>query len=541
MKTSESDKKRTALLYVEDEAEPRELIGASMASEYPDLEVHLARDGAEGLELYREHRPDLVVTDILMPIMDGLHMAEKIKEIDPGTEIIALTAYSDTSFLLRAIEAGFSHYVLKPIDYDRLFAAIRQSLDVIELKRTVKEQNERIRSFATELEVKVEERTRELQESRSELARGNAKLREATGRLKAARDRYWSLYNWSPLGYLSLDDHFMIREINITGAHMLGARRSELRGVSIRERLSPQNVALLAEAIHRCMNENHALVDIQIRLQDDMLLYVQLHCFPYREEEEGRKLYRTALVDITRLKEAEAKLRESERLLIQQTRLAAMGELLNNISHHWRQPLNVLGLKLQQLSMMQRMAALTAEDIDRGVKESMDIIKAMSSMIDRFRSFSTPDKDKSTFRVSQVIQNALSLVEENFRSHGIALEIRMAEDSEIHGYPNEFTQVVLSLLMNAKDVLVERNIIPAQIAVQSWAEGGRSVVTVTDNAGGIDEAIMAKIFDAFYTTKPQGKGMGIGLFIAKTIVESEMGGQLTVRNAGDGAEFRMEV
>lgn len=534
-------KEKIVILYVEDEDEPRELIGDSIVSEFPELTLYLARDGREGLELYRERRPDLVVTDILMPVQDGLQMAETIKAIDPQTELIALTAYSDTSFLLRAIEIGFSHYVLKPIDYDRLFAAIRKSLDVIELRLLVKEQNERIRSFASELEGKVEERTRELQESRNELAQRNAKLRELTTKLKAARDRYWSLYNWSPLGYLSLDDDFVIREINITGAHMLGAKRADLKGTSIKKHLSPENVTLLAEAFQECIMEDRAQVELEILLPESMFLYVKLHCVPYREENETRNLYRTALVDISRVKEAEEKLRESERLLIQQSRLAAMGEMIVNISHQWRQPLNALGAMVQELGLSHKYGGFSEELLNDNINKVMEIIQNMSQTINDFQNYLSPSKGKMHFRVDQVIAKTVSLIEEHFKYQGISIDISSTGEPQINGYPNEYGQALLNLLTNAKDALLERGVADARIKVRSWAENGRAVVTVTDNAGGIKEEILNKIFDAYFTTKELGKGTGVGLFMSKNIIETNIGGRLSVRNVEGGAEFKIEV
>jgi len=534
------DADRVALLYVEDETEARALISESIAFEFPELTIYTAAGGEEGLALFREHRPQLVVTDILMPVMDGLKMASAIIATDEETELIALTAYSDTGFLLNAIETGFSHYVLKPIDYDKLFAAIRKSLGTVELKRRVNEQNERIREFASELERKVVERTAELEASRKKLQNRNVKLREITSRLKEARDRYWSLYNWSPLGYLSLDDDYVIREINITGAHMLGARRAELRGTSIRQHLSPENVALLSEALRSCIEEKHAQVELEVQLEARKFLYIQLHCAPYREE-VGRNLYRTAMVDITRLKVAEEKLLESERLLIQQTRLAAMTEMLMNVSHHWRQPLNIVGLKVQELGLSFKYGVLNEEIVDNNIDNIMQVIQRMSRTISDFQSFLTPSSDKVSFSVAELVAKTVGLVEENFRNQGISVELGIAGDPSITGYPNEYGRVLFNLLINARDAVVERGTIGARITVRSRAENGRSFVTVTDNAGGIQEEILDKIFDAYFTTKELGKGAGVGLFIAKNIIEKNMGGRLSVRNVQGGAEFTIEV
>ncbi|MBT1073604.1 sensor histidine kinase [Pelotalea chapellei] len=148
---------KIGLLYVEDDMETREIVANALAADYPGLSLYFAADGAEGLALFREHRPEIVITDIMMPVMGGIRMAEEIRALESEAELIALTAFSDTSFLVSAIEAGFSHYVLKPVDFDKLFAAVEKSLQVVTLKRQVNEQNEQIRQFAAELATKSAE------------------------------------------------------------------------------------------------------------------------------------------------------------------------------------------------------------------------------------------------------------------------------------------------------------------------------------------------------------------------------------------------
>lgn len=153
------------MLYVEDEADTREVIVQALESEYPDILLFVAKDGAEGLDSFRANRPDVVITDVRMPVMDGLRMAGEIKAMAPEVEIIAMTAHSETSFLLYAIEVGINHYVLKPTDYDKLFPAIDKSLEIVRLKRQVKE-------YAAELERRVQE----LRESEEQLRCANEEL-----------------------------------------------------------------------------------------------------------------------------------------------------------------------------------------------------------------------------------------------------------------------------------------------------------------------------------------------------------------------------
>lgn len=234
-------------------------------------------------------------------------------------------------------------------------------------------------------------------------------------------------------------------------------------------------------------------------------------------------------------------LRKRERLLIQQSRLAAMGEMLVNISHQWRQPLNVLGLRLQELSLTYKYGTFSKELLEENIAKAMEIIQHMSQTINDFQDYLTPNKEKKYFSVEQVITKTVSLIGENFKKQNIDIEIISTGDQQVNGFPNEYGQVLLNLFMNARDAFVERGITGARLTVRSWAEEGRAVITVTDNAGGIKEEILDKIFDAYFTTKELGKGTGVGLFMSKNIIEQNMGGRLSVRNVNGGAEFRIEV
>ena len=234
-------------------------------------------------------------------------------------------------------------------------------------------------------------------------------------------------------------------------------------------------------------------------------------------------------------------LREKEQLLIQQGRMAAMGEMLGNIAHQWRQPLNVLGIKVQELGLSFEYGELSKELLDANIAMAMEILQHLSQTITVFQNFTVPDKEKSLFRVEQVIAKTVQIIDESLKKEGIILNVSATGDSQINGYPNEYSQVLMSLILNAKDAfLVQRTANPL-ITVRSWTENDGSVLTITDNGGGIKEKIMDKIFDPYFTTKDLGKGTGVGLFLSKTIIEKNMGGRITVRNTESGSEFRIEV
>lgn len=234
-------------------------------------------------------------------------------------------------------------------------------------------------------------------------------------------------------------------------------------------------------------------------------------------------------------------LREKEQMLIQQSRQAAMGEMIGNIAHQWRQPLNVLGLYTQSFGAFYGKPSFTKEFMDTSVAKSMDIIKHMSKTIDDFRDYFKPEKEKSDFSVSETIKNTLSLLDGNFQNPKINLDIIENGNLVINGFQNEFAQVILNILVNAKDAIIERRISEARIVITVSSEADCAVVTIADNAGGISEEIINKVFDPYFTTKGPQYGTGIGLFMSKTIIEKNMDGRLTVQNTDIGAEFRIEV
>jgi len=242
-----------------------------------------------------------------------------------------------------------------------------------------------------------------------------------------------------------------------------------------------------------------------------------------------------------RIARAVDEIRQKDQMLIVQGRLAAMGEMINNIAHQWRQPLNSLGLLIQLLPSIYGTDEFTDEFLKKNTSKGMELIQHMSRTIDDFKNFFKPDKKAVSFGVNQMITRTLSLIDESIVDQKIRIALHNEGDPMADGYPNEYGQVLLNILTNAADALVANNVDAALISIHAFAEGGKSVVTITDNAGGIADEIIGSLFDPYFTTKGPDQGTGIGLFMSKTIIEKNMGGKLTVRNIGEGAEFRIEI
>ena len=165
----------------------------------------------------------------------------------------------------------------------------------------------------------------------------------------------------------------------------------------------------------------------------------------------------------------------------------------------------------------------------------------MAETVEVFRNFYRPDKEKTVFLVKDSIEKALSFVKPMFRCHGIEVDLDADSELSAFGYPKEYAQVLLNILGNAKDAFIERGVENPRINIKAFADRDNTVVTITDNAGGVPDVSIESIFNLNFTTKESSGGTGIGLYMSKNIIEKNMGGKLSVTNIDKGAQFRIEL
>ncbi len=240
-----------------------------------------------------------------------------------------------------------------------------------------------------------------------------------------------------------------------------------------------------------------------------------------------------------RVGEEVEKNREKDHLLIQQSRLAAMGEMVHNIAHQWRQPLNTLGLIVQNLRYDFRDGLLTNEQMEQTSTKAMQVIQRMSSTIDDFRNFFRPDQLTCDFDIADAVKQSLGIIGPALDNQQIKVEIDFARGLLVHGHPNQFSQVVLNLLSNAKEAILQHGVGVGRISLRISAEGKWGVFEIEDNGGGIPGDILSRIFDPYFTSKEMGSG--IGLYMSKTIVERNMDGTIAAANSEAGACFTVRL
>jgi signal transduction histidine kinase len=242
-----------------------------------------------------------------------------------------------------------------------------------------------------------------------------------------------------------------------------------------------------------------------------------------------------------RVREEVTKNREKDVILIQQNRQAALGEMFDHIAHQWKQPLNSISLIIQDLEATWSCNELTDGYVDETVGKTLDLVGHMAQTIEVFRDFYRPEKEKTAFSIKDSTDKALLFISPALRFHAIELDLTVDPGLSAIGYPKEYAQVLLNIMTNARDVFMERRTEKPRLEIKAFAEDTKAVVTITDNAGGIPDAIIDKVFDFYFTTRESSGGTGVGLYMSKNIIEKNMAGKLSVVNVDCGAQFRIEL
>ncbi|MBN2783122.1 MAG: HAMP domain-containing histidine kinase [Campylobacterales bacterium] len=244
-----------------------------------------------------------------------------------------------------------------------------------------------------------------------------------------------------------------------------------------------------------------------------------------------------------KVKEEIEKQQNQERLMIHQSRQAAMGEMLESIAHQWRQPLNIIGLATVNMDMEYKFKTLDDKKFDEKIEIISTNINYMSDTIDDFRNFLNPNREMREFNPKKSINDVFHILDAQLKNYGIVYNMEDDCDFNFYGVENEFKQVMLILINNSKDAIksLMGKTNKGKIEIIFKCEDNRGIIELSDNGGGIKDDIINSIFDAYFTTKFNAKGTGIGLYLAKNIIESRMDGVLSVKNIDGGCCFIIDI
>ncbi len=222
--------------------------------------------------------------------------------------------------------------------------------------------------------------------------------------------------------------------------------------------------------------------------------------------------------------------RQKDKTLSEQSKLAAMGEMIGNIAHQWRQPLSVISTGATGLMIQKEYGNLTDEFFIKTCEMIDSNAQYLSKTIDDFRNFIIGDKKHVIFYLKERCNSFLHLVEPSIKSYNIKLILDVDDDIKIDGYPNELVQCVINIFNNAKDVLLELNESDRYIFISARVENKNVILEIKDSAGGIDKEVLPKIFEPYFTTKHKSQGTGLGLHMTYNLITSGMNGTINATN-----------
>lgn len=261
--------------------------------------------------------------------------------------------------------------------------------------------------------------------------------------------------------------------------------------------------------------------EFNIKTKDGKNLIWHFKSAPYGIKNNKRVVISNAL-DVTQV-------RSKEKLLMQQSKMAAMGEVLENIAHQWRQPLSTISSASTGIKLQKEIGVLN----DEMLIESLDIInhssQFLSKTIDDFRSFFKPEQEKQYFNFDDVFEKVKMIVNSKFKTEEIEL-IKTSDETEILNYSNALIQVLINIFNNSKDAFIENKIDKRFIFVDAFKKDDNLIIKIKDNAGGISSDIIDKVFEPYFTTKHKTHGTGIGLYMCEEIVTKHMLGKIEVQN-----------
>ena len=298
-------------------------------------------------------------------------------------------------------------------------------------------------------------------------------------------------------------------------------------------------------------NQTGYSLEHRLLMEDGSVKYVIENCINSFEEDGTPIISHGTVQDITEATLVKNELKEKDAHLFQQSRLAMMGEMLSMIAHQWRQPLGTIAantISIQSAIELEQYNLKDAKDeeeflnfLNKKMDKTTLYIQDLSQTITNFSNFYKPDKKFIMVDITDVLLKAYNLVFDSLDSHGIKVEFSLDSNYEFMMHENEFTQVILNIINNAKDQLLQNSIENPVININTYMQNERLYIEISDNAGGIEEKSLDKVFDPYYSTKLEKNGTGLGLYMSKVIIKDYHKGDIYAKNGDSGAIFTIEI
>ena len=379
-------------------------------------------------------------------------------------------------------------------------------------------------------------------------------------------DLYKTIIDSTKEGFWLLDESLHIININNSFASMLGYEKSEVLG-----KKPYQLFALIdeqqsfceeqADAAHTSEQRTYELTFVT-KMQKELHTIVnattislpnnEMRTFAFitdiSEQKELEQMLLQQQYNInelnTNLKQRiEAELQENRKkdhIMYQQARLASMGEMIANIAHQWRQPLNIIALIIQEFYISGQLGTLDREKIEKEYTRANSVLQYMSNTIDDFRTFFKHNEEGEDFAIASAVNSVMTLMSKAMEHNNIKVITHIDDTLSVFGHKNEFVQALINLINNAREAILT-NTQEGIIRIDVFQEEERIKVNVQDNGGGIQNQDIEQIFEPYFTTKHQTQGTGLGLYMSHQIIVNNMNGNLYAENREEGTCFYIDL
>lgn len=337
----------------------------------------------------------------------------------------------------------------------------------------------------------------------------------------------------------STDKRGIITSVSQAFCEVCGYTKEELIGQSHNIVRHPDTPSFIFEDLWETIQSGRTWRgEIKNKKKDGSHYWIYATIEPHYDAKGNIVGYDALRENITSKKELE----EQQAIIVEQSKSAAMGEMISMIAHQWRQPLQAVSILVQKIPLTKMIEGeLTDEFIEKVVDDVSLQLNYMSKTIDDFRDFFKPEKAKQKIKCSELTLKAQEFLNYMFKVDAIEFEIKIINDADLILHVNEVVQVFINILKNARDAMIEKEIKNRKIEVTLDSNNKYAIIEIADNAGGIPSEIVNRVFDPYFSTKKSKNGTGLGLYMSKKIIEQYCFGKISVKNQNNGVAFKIEL
>ena len=381
----------------------------------------------------------------------------------------------------------------------------------------------------------------ELQVHQIELQMQNEELQLAHIELEKSKQRYLNLYDKAPVGYLELDNSFIIQEVNDTALKLLDVRYKDIINNNISKYIfkDDQDIFYIYRKKFKVLNEQHSC-ELRMLKNHGKPFWALLEA-SLDEDTLLNGVLRLVISDISDRKKQESELKIKDEILLVQSRQAAMGEMIAMIAHQWRQPITTIGMISNNIKVdLELGEEIQSQKLENYCNDVQVQVKYLSQTIDDFKNFLQTDLPRESISVCETMNTTLNMIRKSLENNNIQIQTEFNCNNNLNVIKSELNQVFINIITNAKDALLENNIQNPIISIKIYENKEYVNIDIADNAHGIPKKILAKLGEPYTSSKSQN-ATGLGIYISKIIIEKHMDGILKWKNLDEGACFTIMI